>query len=69
MVLPIVFIPFLHPDFDCGVYAVLFSELYVRSRLVDRVQQPQFESLTVDSVTRWRTETKDLILKLAGGSN
>ena len=58
-----------HPDFDCGVYAVLFSELYVRSRVVNRTQKPQFESLTLDSVTRWRTETKDLILKLAGGSN
>lgn len=63
-----VFMPFLYPDFDCGVYAVLFSELYVRSRLVDGVQQPQFEVLTLDSVTRWRTEIKDLILKLAVGS-
>ena len=49
---------------DCGVYVLCFAELICRKELLQD-QQSILNIATAEYVSKWRTETIDLIQRLA----
>ena len=53
-----VYVPAGH---DCGVYALYFVEAMCKVKLLGEPAADVLQSITRDSVKKWRTDTKHLI--------